>query len=239
MTRLGAGRALLPIAALAAIGVALPPGPEPASAACGGVEKARARERVNPGGRAPLAIGDSVMLLAVPRLARIGFKVNAQGCRQWGQGERVMRHYKRAGKLPHLVVVGLGADGSITARNVRHTLQILGPKRLLALIVPRELGGGTSHDADVVRHAARAHHRRVLLLDWVRDSKGRNGWFQPDGIHLTYAGASAYTRLIATSRRYASAGEFPGRGNRSAALSAQISSRDSSRSSSRRRRFIA
>ena len=197
----------MPAAALAATGIALALAaqPEPAPAACGGVEKARARKRINPGGRAPLAVGDSVMLLAVPKLARIGFKVNAQGCRQWGQGERVLRHYKRAGKLPHLVVIGLGADGSITGRNVRHTLRILGPKRLLGLIVPRELGGGTSHDADVVRHAARAHHRRVLLLDWVRDSKRRNGWFQPDGIHLTYAGAAAYTKLIGTSRRYAGA----------------------------------
>ena len=79
------------------------------------LEKACARNRVNPGGKAPLAVGDSVMLLAVPRLARIGFKVNAQGCRQWGQGERVLRRYKRAEKLPHLVVIGLGADGSITA----------------------------------------------------------------------------------------------------------------------------
>ncbi len=206
---MGAGRTLVPIAALAAVGTALFLTAPPAPAACGGVEKARARKRVNPGGRAPLAIGDSVMLLAVPRLARIGFKVNAQGCRQWSQGERVLRSYKRAGKLPHLVVIGLGADGAVTSRNVRHTLHILGPKRLLGLIVPRELGGGSSHDADVVRRAARSHRRRILLLDWVRLSKRRRGWFQPDGIHLTYAGASAYTKLIGSSRRYAAAGELP------------------------------
>ena len=199
----------MPLVALATIGTALPVAAPRAPAACGGVERARAKKQVNPGGRAPLAIGDSVMLLAVPKLARIGYKVNAQGCRQWGQGERVLRSYKRAGKLPHLVVIGLGADGAITARNVRHTLHILGPKRLLGLIVPRELGGGTSHDADVVRHTARTHQRRILLLDWVRLSKRRQGWFQPDGIHLTYAGAAAYTKLIGRARRYARAGEFP------------------------------
>ena len=214
MTRPGGRLWATPVAALAATGVLLSVNVSPAPAACGGVERARAQKKVNPGGRAPLAIGDSVMLLAIPNLARIGYKVNAQGCRQWGQGEQVLRHYRRAGKLPHLVVMGLGADGSITARNVRHTLHILGPKRVLGLVVPRELGGGTSHDADVVRHAARTHRRRILLLDWVRESRGRGGWFQPDGIHLTYSGASAYTRLIGRARRYARAGEFPGRGNR-------------------------
>ena len=173
------------------------------------MERARAKKKVNPGGRPPLAIGDSVMLLAIPKLARIGFKVNARGCRQWGQGEQVLRHYKRAGKLPHLVVMGLGADGSITARDIRHSLHILGPRRVLGLVVPRELGGGTSHDADVVRRAARSHRRRILLLDWVRYSRGRDGWFQPDGIHLTYSGASAYTKLIGTARRFARAGKFP------------------------------
>jgi hypothetical protein len=80
--------------------------------------------------------------------------------------------------------------------------------------VPRELGGGISHDADVVRHAARAHRRRILLLDWVRESRDRGGWFQPDGIHLTYSGASAYTRLIGTARPYARTGALPGRGGR-------------------------
>jgi hypothetical protein len=203
-----------PVAALTAAGVLLTVNVSPVPAACGGVERARAQKKVNPGGRAPLAIGDSVMLLAIPRLARIGYKVNARGCRQWGQGEQVLRHYRRAGKLPHLVVMGLGADGSITSRDVRRTLHILGPKRVLGLVVPRELGGGTSHDADVVRHAARTHRRRILLLDWVRQSRGRGGWFQPDGIHLTHSGAAAYTRLLRRACRYAAAGEFPGRGKR-------------------------
>src|SRR4051812_3063468 len=37
-------------------------------------------------GRAPLALGDSVMLGAADRLAAAGFEVDARGCRQMGAG---------------------------------------------------------------------------------------------------------------------------------------------------------
>ncbi len=213
MQKVASRRALPSILVFAGIGVVLAATSSPAPASCGGVERARPKKQVNPGGKAPLAIGDSVMLLAIPNLARVGFKVNARGCRQWSEGTRILRRYKRAGRLPHLVVIGLGADWVITRRDVRRTLHILGPKRVLGLIVPRELGGGTSSDADVARHAYRAHHKRIMLLDWVRFSQGHGHWFQPDGIHLTYSGASAYTKLVGKARPFAAAGEFP-RGRR-------------------------
>ena len=48
-----------------------------ARAGCGGVETAHPKHKVAP--RPPLAIGDSSMLLALPALARVGYKVNADG----------------------------------------------------------------------------------------------------------------------------------------------------------------
>src|SRR3712207_8342221 len=53
-------------------------------------------------GPEPLAIGDSVMLLAVHGLARAGFNVNAQGCRQWRQGHAILARKKRQRRLPRL-----------------------------------------------------------------------------------------------------------------------------------------
>ena len=38
--------------------------------------------------------------------------------------------------------------------------------------------------------------RRVKVLDWPRYSAGHREWFQPDGLHLTFSGARAYTRLM-------------------------------------------
>ena len=206
-TRGRASRSFATALAVAALGAACMA--ETAAAACGGVEIAKPRRNVNPGGRAPLAIGDSVMLLAVRSLGRIGYQVNARGCRAWDEGLSVMKKYKRKGRLPHLISIGLGADWVITKPDIRRALRIAGKRRVLALVTPRETGGGQSFDAGNVRWAYRRFSKRVMLLDWVRYARGRGNWFQPDGLHLTFAGAAAYTKLMGKALRFAEAGEFP------------------------------
>ena len=81
------------------------------------------------------------MLLALPALARVGYKVNARGCRQFAEGLRLLRDARRRHQLPHLVVLALGADASVTAGQIEQAKKILGPKRKLGLVTPRELGG--------------------------------------------------------------------------------------------------
>ncbi|HSS34166.1 MAG TPA: hypothetical protein VLL27_12880 [Solirubrobacterales bacterium] len=179
--------------------------------ACGNVETAKARKNVNPGGHAPLAIGDSTMLLALPALAREGYQVNAHGCRQIEEGLDVMREAKRANRLPHLIVIALGADASISPQQLAKAFHVAGPKRVLGLVTPIELGGGTSSDADVVRAAAKRHPKRSVLLDWVAYSAGHSDWFQPDDLHLTFSGADGFARLLRRALPYARAGALPGR----------------------------
>jgi hypothetical protein len=149
-------------------------------------------------GRAPLAIGDSVMLLAVDNLANKGYRVDAQGCRSFQDALNVLEEER--GRLPHLVVLELGADYGISVSQVRKAIDIIGRKhhepRLLGLVTPRELGGGSGEDADNVRKAGEKFKHRVIVLDWVKKSEGNPGWFQPDGLHLTYSGADAFARLL-------------------------------------------
>ena len=166
-----------------------------ASAACGGVEQENPRRDVNLG-RAPLAIGDSPMLLALPNLAQEGYRANAHGCRQWAEGMGVVRDFKRKDRLPRLVVVALGSNGVVTKGNIHEALDLVGKKRTLGLVTPRESGGGSSNDADVIRKEAKAHANRVVLLDWVKRSAGHSAWFQPDGLHLTLEGAEAFAKLL-------------------------------------------
>ncbi len=163
-------------------------------AGCGGVETASPKHKVAP--RPPLAIGDSSMLLALPALARVGYKVNARGCRQFSEGLRLLRDARRNHQLPHLAVLALGADASITGGQIQRAKKILGPKRKLGLVTPRELGGGESNDANVIRNAGRRDPERVKVLDWVHYSAGHSSWFQPDGLHLTFSGAKAFARLL-------------------------------------------
>src|SRR3954465_491681 len=168
--------------------------PPAAKAGCGGVEIATPKHKVAP--RPPLAIGDSSMLLALPALSRVGYKANARGCRQFAEGLRILRDARRRHRLPHLVVLALGADASVTAEQIEQAKKILGPKRKLGLVTPRETGGGESNDARVIRNAGRRDPARVKVLDWVHYSGGHSSWFQPDGLHLTFSGAKAFARLL-------------------------------------------
>jgi hypothetical protein len=183
------------LALIAALPLVLAVGVPTASAGCGGVEKAHPKKKVAP--RPPLAIGDSSMLLALPALSRVGYNVNARGCRQFAEGLRLLRAEARKHRLPHLVVIALGADAAISGGQVEAALHILGPNRKLGLVTPRESGGGESNDATVVRNEGARHPDRIKVLDWVRYSSGHDSWFQPDKLHLTFSGAKAFARLLA------------------------------------------
>jgi hypothetical protein len=181
-------------AALALTAAALALWTPRADAGCGGVETASPKHKVAP--RPPLAIGDSSMLLALPALSRVGYRVNARGCRQFPEGLGVLRDARRHHRLPHLAVLALGADASVSAEQIAQARKIMGPKRKLGLVTPRELGGGESKDADVIRNVGRRDPVHIKVLDWVHYSAGHPSWFQPDGLHLTFGGAKAFARLL-------------------------------------------
>lgn len=190
-------RRVAPILLLAAV---LVTAPGVAEAACGGVKAAQSKRNMVRGSE-PFAIGDSVMLLAVNRLARSGFNVNAQGCRRWSQGHAILRRKKRQGRLPRLVVMALGTNWSIKRREIGRTRRLLGRRGVLAIVTPRD-PGGYGLDARRIRAAARAHPRKIKLIDWVRVSRGHGSWFGGDGIHLTSTGVRNYVRLIRRVLRF-------------------------------------
>lgn len=167
------------------------------AAGCGGVETATARH--SDGSLPPLAIGDSTMLLALSSLSREGFDVNAHGCRQYPEALSLLSDLARSGRLPHLVVINLGANGSVSPGDIGQALHILGPGRVLALLTPRELGGGSGSDAQLVRAEGRRHGTNLVVLDWVAYAAAHPSWFEPDGLHVNPTGAAAMSRLIAST----------------------------------------
>ena len=182
-------RGLLAIAALSVL--AFPA----AAAACDDSRRARPS---GPSGSAPLDVGDSVMLGAVDRLVAAGFEVDAKGCRQMADGVKLLGARRR---LPRTVVIALGTNWIVTTAQIRQALRILGPGRVLGLVVPRELAGARTRNRASIRAAGRRWPDRVEVLDWVRYSAGRTSWFAGDGLHLTPAGARGFTRLL--SRAFA------------------------------------
>jgi lysophospholipase L1-like esterase len=171
-------------------------------AGCGGTETVRPANHPS-GQAAPLALGDSTMLLSLPGLAAEGYDANAHGCREVYQALDMVRQLKAQGTLPHMVVIALGANGSVTQSDITDALGLLCCNRLLVLVTARESGGGSGPDAAIEREQARERPGRILLLDWVKYSQGHGNWFQPDGLHLTWPGVYAFTRLLARALPYA------------------------------------
>jgi hypothetical protein len=150
------------------------------------------------GKHAPLAIGDSTMLFAVPYLAERGIDANARVCRSWAEGLDIVRERKRAGRLPSLVIMALGANSWVRPIDVRRTLELIGPKRTLGLVTHRTWFGKPGPDTGVIRRMARRYRKRVKFYDWVHYAAPHPAWFVNDGLHTTDFGARKFAAFLAS-----------------------------------------
>jgi hypothetical protein len=157
----------------------------------------------------PLIVGDSVTVAAAAKLRATGWDVEARKNRTMLQGLALLRSRRL---LPATVAIALGTNAGVFKHDVAAALRIVGRRRRLVLVTPREVRGEGTHDADVMRVLARRHPLRIVLVDWARSSRGHGAWVTGDLIHLTPSGASAYTAMLAAIARDARAiGEIPAR----------------------------
>jgi hypothetical protein len=147
---------------------------------------------------APLAIGDSTMIFAVQYLAERGFDANARVCRSWAEGLDVIRERKRAGRLPSLVVMALGANSWVRPIDIRRALALVGPHRTLGLATHRTWFGKPGPDTDVIRGMARRYRKRVKFYDWVHYAAPHPAWFVNDGLHTTDFGSRKFAAFLAS-----------------------------------------
>jgi hypothetical protein len=169
--------------------------PAAASAGCDKTQRFGATADAGVGAD-PLAIGDSVLLGAAEEAAAVGYDVDVRGCRQISEGLDVLRKRAREGALPRVVVIALGSNASIAVGDVRTALRILGPKRILGLVTPREIRGMPLDDAATLRTAATRWPARIELVDWVARTRRQRGLTYSDGIHLTSAGQRVMADLL-------------------------------------------
>jgi hypothetical protein len=175
---------------------------------CGHVHTAQAQR--NPygpnGGPPPIAIGDSTMLLPIPDLTRVGFDVNAKGCRGFKQSVWVARDLRNRGVLPRLILINAYGNGGVNSDLIRFALKVIGPKRTLVLVTAynADTGEPPAPDTNVFFQAARDHPDQIKLLDWVRYSLPHHkvdpapgAWFIPDLFHPNFTGAHAYANFLA------------------------------------------
>lgn len=175
---------------------------------CGHVHTAEAqRNPFDPNdGPPPIAIGDSTMLLPIPDLTRVGFDVNAKGCRGFKQSIWVARDMRNRGDLPRIVLTNAYGNGGVNDDLINFALKVLGLKRTLVLVTAynADTGEPPAPDTDVLVKAAKDHPDRIKLLDWVKYSQPHHkvepapgAWFLPDLFHPNFTGADAYANFLA------------------------------------------
>ncbi len=156
-------------------------------------------------GPPPIAIGDSTMLFPIPDLTKVGFDVNARGCRGFKQAVWIARDMRNRGVLPRLVLINSYGNGGVNEGLIKFALKVIGPKRTLALVTSynADTGAPPAPDTDVIEQAARDHPRQIKLLDWVRYSLPHHrtdpapgAWFLPDLYHPNLAGSAAYAHFL-------------------------------------------
>src|SRR3954466_7129092 len=107
---------------------------------CKQIHRGKATGDPDPKGRAPVAIGDSTMILPIPNLDAVGYSVNARGCRGFREAINVAAKLKAKRHLPHLVLINSYGNVGVNPTLIQDALDVLGRKRVLGLV--------TSYNAD-------------------------------------------------------------------------------------------
>ena len=148
---------------------------------------------------APFVVGDSVTVPAGDYLGEMGFRVNAVACRTFAQGLEVMS----GTRLPDLVVMALGTNGTVSGEELNAALELVGPFARLMLVLPKDFGGRPDPDVRIMRAFEQAHPDQVTTIDWPAYSAGHGDWFQPDNLHLTTPGAQGFAQMIGEAVEFA------------------------------------
>ena len=86
---------------------------------CKKIHRGAAQIDPNPKGKAPVAIGDSTMILPIPNLNAVGYSVNARGCRGFKEATNIAARLKAKHRLPHLVLINSYGNGGVNPGSSR------------------------------------------------------------------------------------------------------------------------
>jgi peptidoglycan/LPS O-acetylase OafA/YrhL len=155
------------------------------------------QEQPRVSGRQVTAVGDSVMLASAAALeaAMPGIYIDAKISRQMQTGLTLIRGLAGAGRLRHVVVFGLGTNGSVSASQLRQLQRAAGPGRELVLV--NTFGPQAwEHAVNTALAAAARHGTHTELANWHQAIAARSTLLWPDGIHPRPSGARLYARVV-------------------------------------------
>lgn len=171
-------------------GASPPPRPAPPSPGVPGVP-------VNVG--PALAVGDSVTIDIGPALRRdvTGVTVDGRVGRQFSAGVQIVDVLRAAGRLPGVVVVALGTNGTVSPPDFEAMMRAASGARRVVFVTVHVPRSWETEVNEALRDGVARHPGVATLVDWHGQSQGHPEWFAPDGYHVTPAGSEVLARLIA------------------------------------------
>ncbi|HEY6377764.1 MAG TPA: hypothetical protein VI316_01140 [Candidatus Dormibacteraeota bacterium] len=146
------------------------------------------------------AIGDSVMIDIQPALIHdvAGVTVDGKVSRQFATGVQIIAALRAAGRLPAVVVVELGTNGTVTPGLFDAMMAAAEGATTVVFCTVHVPRSWESADNATIR-AGVARYPNARLADWFGLSQGHPEWFHPDGYHLNPTGARALAALVAAT----------------------------------------
>lgn len=144
------------------------------------------------------AIGDSVMLGAVPEMQRVlpSGIINAEESRQVWDAVSVVRDLEVRGDLQDIVVVALGSNGSFRKNSGQELIDALGPDRTIYWIAPFGQYLNWQESTTRVLNELAGENENLTILDWPGTASQHTSWFYDDGMHLNAEGQAGYATFL-------------------------------------------
>ncbi len=143
------------------------------------------------------AIGDSVMLAAVPELqaAFPGIQIDAAVSRQMSSAPAILQGLIDAGALRPVVVLALGTNGSISREALEQVRQVIGAERELVVVTAQAPRGWIPTVNERLASFA-WQYRNVELADWYTAVQPHLAELAHDQVHFGHVGAGIFTGTI-------------------------------------------
>jgi hypothetical protein len=145
-----------------------------------------------------IALGDSVMLGAVPKLLEaLGADtyVDAVVGRQYKDALPILQSLGAQGRFGRAVVLHLGNNGPMSAATFRSVMDSL-VNVPLVLVVNARVTKPWEPAVNQVLAEQVPTYPNARLMDWWGESAMHGDWFYDDKTHLNPAGAAAYAMLV-------------------------------------------
>lgn len=167
------------------------------------VMQATLRKPLQDGQYDVVLIGDSVSLGANEQLNEAFPRglIDTRGEREPAEAIQVLEGYLEQGVVGNDVVISIGTNGILDSDSMDTFVKDVGKDRQLWFVNMRS-PNAKDLDNNAIIDEYVAANENVHLIDWYGATEGNDSWLIEDGIHLTWDGRDAYTKLVVDTMDY-------------------------------------